>query len=439
MKAAVIILALTITSAGVFADQQTPPIRLTLDDAITRGLEASHRIGELRAREEAARAAVAGREAAARPQVALLGGYRRTNHIPEFAILMPNGVPQVIFPDIPDNYRTRIDLQWPIYSGGRVDALARAAQAETSAAVSDIEAARLDLRLEITRAYWAVATAHETVKVVEEGVRRSGAHLDDVRTRLDAGLIPPNDVLSVQAEHAHQQVLLAEAQNMSAVSETDLRRLTGIADDTPIELAEDLTPRDQPAPEVSAMVAEARSGRPDRRAITQRIDSAAAREAAAASALRPAFGVAGGFDYLRPNQRILPPIDAWKTSWDVSLNASWSIWDGGRARADVAEAAATTRAARERLAEFDTMLSMEVRQRLLDLSSARATVPSANESAIAAAEARRVVGERFSAGVATSTDVIDAQVALLQSELERTRAFANVRLAEARLARAVGK
>ena len=50
-----------------------------------------------------------------------------------------------------------------------------------------------------------------------------------------------------------------------------------------------------------------------------------------------------------------------------------------------------------------------------------------------------MVGERFAAGVATSTDVLDAQVALLQAGLDRTQALANVRLAEARLERALGQ
>jgi hypothetical protein len=35
--------------------------------------------------------------------------------------------------------------------------------------------------------------------------------------------------------------------------------------------------------------------------------------------------------------------------------------------------------------------------------------------------------------------VLDAQVALLQAELDRTRALANIRLAEARLHRAEGR
>jgi len=55
-----------------------------------------------------------------------------------------------------------------------------------------------------------------------------------------------------------------------------------------------------------------------------------------------------------------------------------------------------------------------------------------------AAEARRVVAERFKAGLVTSTEVLDAQQALLLAEFDRTRALANARLAEARLDRALG-
>jgi outer membrane protein TolC len=50
-----------------------------------------------------------------------------------------------------------------------------------------------------------------------------------------------------------------------------------------------------------------------------------------------------------------------------------------------------------------------------------------------------VVADRFASGVATATDVLDAQVALLQADLDRTQALASVKLAEARLTRALGR
>jgi outer membrane protein len=121
------------------------------------------------------------------------------------------------------------------------------------------------------------------------------------------------------------------------------------------------------------------------------------------------------------------------------VSARWLLWDGGRSRAEYAEALAGVRAARSRMADFDRQLTFEVRQRWLELDSNRAAVAAAEDGLRSATEARRVVGERFDAGVAISTDVLDAELAVLQAGLDRTRALANVRLAEARLVRAVGQ
>jgi outer membrane protein TolC len=183
----------------------------------------------------------------------------------------------------------------------------------------------------------------------------------------------------------------------------------------------------------------ARSARPERAALVDRIDAAAARLKAAGSSARPAVALAGGVDYGRPNTRIFPRSDQWKDSWDVSVNASWSLWDGGRRAAEIGEASAAERSLRARLEEFDSLIALEVRQRRLDLEAGISAAGAAAEGVRSAAEARRVVDERFAAGVAASTDMLDAQVALLQAELDRTRALAAARIAEARLARALGR
>ena len=153
----------------------------------------------------------------------------------------------------------------------------------------------------------------------------------------------------------------------------------------------------------------------------------------------PQVAVYGGYDYARPNPRIFPRAAEWNYSWDLSVNATWLLWDGGRRRADEAEAAAAVRAADSRVGDFDRQVTFEVRQRIFDLDSSHAAIATASDGVKSASEALRVVSERFAAGVATNTDVLDAQVDLLRAELERTRAVANSHLAEARLARAVGQ
>jgi outer membrane protein TolC len=419
-----------------WAEQASGP--LTLEAALERGQRHSLRVAELQARSDAAAAAEAGRRAADRPLVAATAGYTRTNHVEEFVIVAPGGPTRTLYPDVPDNYRTRLDLQWPIYSGGRADALIRAARAEREAAGSDLLAARADLTLEITRAYWALVTALEAERVLERSVDNVDAHVRDMRARLDQGLVPPNEVLSAEAQRSRQRVLALEARNTRAIVEADLRRLIG---DDGLEPIVPQPPTELPpvVADPATLIEEARRLRPERRGWLDRVSASRAREEAAAAAARPQVGVAAGYDYARPNARIFPRADVWADSWDVSVNVSWSIWDGGRRRAEQAETAAGTRAVEARAGEFDRQLALEVRQRWLEADSGRAAIEAASDGVRAAVEARRVLGERFAAGVATSTEVLDAETAVLQAELDRTRARSNARLARARLDRAVGR
>lgn len=414
-------------------------VSLTLDEAIARGLQNSQRLAELQARTEGAEAAEASRRAAGMPSVAIVGGYTRTNHVDEFGLTVPGQPPRIIYPDIPDNFRTRLDLQWPIYTGGRVDALERAARAEREATGEDLAAARADLRLEITRAFWALVTAGETEQVLARSLESLSAHVRDLRNRLDQGLIPPNDVLSAQAQQSRQRLLAIEARNMRTTAEADLQRLLGIDEPGSIQAVVPVEPSATTPADAGPLVAAAKAQRPERRALDDRVAGARARVEASRSGALPQVAVNGGYDYARPNVRIFPRSGEWRYSWDVSVNATWLLWDGGRRRAEEAEAAAAVRAAQSRVGEFDRQVRFEVRQRALEVDSSRAAIEAAADGVRSATEARRVVGERFAAGVATSTDVLDAEVAVLQAELDRTRALAGARLADARLARAVGR
>jgi outer membrane protein TolC len=411
--------------------QAAIPARVTLDEALARAASNSHRLGELRAREGAATAAVDQRRAADLPIVSAELGYQRTNHVTPYGFIQ-NGRLLVLYPDVPDNWRTRLDLQWPIYSFGRTAALERAAVAEREASGKDLEQARADLRLETTRAFWALVTATESVRVVSESVKRVQSQLADVRARFDAGFLPPNDVLTVEANVSRQQTLLIDAENQRDAARAELARLMGVPVDADFDPDATLDPPSSQTATATPLV------RADRLALALRADAAAARIDAAKAESKPVINLAGGFDVARPNPRIFPRQDVWEDSWDLGVNLTWTIWNGGRTAAGVAEASHERDAVRERLAELDSQIALEIRQRRLDAESARAQVATADAGLRSAAEARRVVAERFAAGVATTTDLLDAQVHQLEAELDRTRALASVKLADARLARALG-
>lgn len=423
---------LAVILCAVPAAGQDAPVRLTLEQAIAVGLANSARLAELEAREAAAAAAADGRRAASLPMVAASAGYTRTNHVDEFGIAHPGQPPRILYPDVPDNYRARLDLQWPIFTGGRLEALARVAEAERAATAADRAAARADLRLEITRAFWALVTAREAEQVVRRSLDTLQAHVADLRSREGQGLIPPNDVLTAEAQVSRRRVFVIEAGHAARIAEADLARLLGRDDGARLDPA---GPLDAP-PSPAAPSADIH--RPERAALLERVAASEAREAALSAGARPQVSFVGGYDIARPNPRIFPRAGEWEPSWDLSVNVGWTLWDGGRRRADEAEAAAATRAVSARITEFDRQVRFEITQRQLELDASLAAIAAADVGIRAATEARRVVGERFAAGVATSTDLLDADVALLEAQLDRTRALAGARLAAARYARATG-
>jgi outer membrane protein len=425
---------------------QTPAaasaVNLSVEETVRLAVEHAPRLAEAQAREASAESNLAALYASSRVSGAVSAGYQRTNHIDELFLPTPVG-PRALFPDIPDTYRVRAEMTIPVYAFGRVGATLDAARAEIKATGADRSTVTADVRLDATRAYWWLVTARNTVRVFEDSLARTDAYVSDVKARVDAGVLPPNDVLSAQAQRGRQYVRVIQARNDAAIAELDLARLVGAPPGTHITTT---TAADQPAAGMSELasataadlVDRALAARSERTAMTERSNGLRASAMAALANTRPYLSGTVAVEPSRPNMRFLPPVDAWKTSWLAGINVTWPLFDSGKAKAEHAALAAQATAIDARRTEFENLVSLEVRQRLLEVESSRLAIVAAAESVVAAAEARRVVEERFRAGVATSTEVLDAQVAQLESEVEHTRLQAALRIGEARLLRALG-
>jgi outer membrane protein len=419
------------------------PIALSLDEAVSRALERAPRVAEARAREAAAESTITSRNALSRPSATASAGYLRTNHVPPVGAVGPGGSAGFLFPDIPSNYRVRGELTVPILTSGRVEDFVDAARADTRAAGADRRTVEEDLRLEVARAYWMVVLARDAEQVLVQSLARSDAWVGDVKARVDAGVLPPNDLLSAQAQRARESVRLIQARKDSVVAEMDLARLIGEEPGMKIATTSVV---DRSAPSMTevarqsadALVARARELRPERAGLVERQSSLRFSAEGLLAALRPQVGALIAVEPSRPNKRFFPWVEEWKTGWDLGVNMTWLIFDSGKAKADRAGTMAQADAIGERLRDFDATLTVEVRRRVLDLEAGRAALVASDEAVAAATEARRVIGERFQAGVATSTDVLDADLAQLEAELERVRLHVGQRITEAALVRAVG-
>jgi len=418
---------------------QDAVVSLTLDEAVQKARANSARLAQLLSLKDAADAGFRGARAGRWPQLDLQADYTRFSDVTPFTVVIPGVISQTVFPNIADQFRTRAGLAWPVYSGGRVAGGVEAASAQSAAAQADVAAGQNDLTLETRSAYWALVAAQESERVVADAVATYEAHARDAQNRERLGLAARNEVLRVQVERDRAELNRLQARNSAANANANLQRLLGLPPGTNVEPTEPRVAQAAPASGVETLVARALESRPDAAALRSRVAVADASVKMARSVRRPHADVLAGYIYARPNPRILPLEAEWKGSWNVGLSLSWNVLDAGRGSAAVAQAEAQAQAARRQLEELERGVRLDVTTRALDLETASAALQVAARNREAARENLRVTEDRYREGLVPSSERLDAATALLLAGLDQTHALIQLRLAEARLERAVGR
>jgi outer membrane protein len=417
-------------------------VRLTAADAAARAVEASFPVAAENARGRATKEAVNAADAAALPTVSASAAVAQRSSVPDFRLpfALPGQMPPVLVPDVDTTYGSSVRLQETLYGGGAIAGQRAAARHDLDASDAAREQAVADVRLAAQLAYWQAVAAHASVDAAQAQEERARHLLDDTDNLLDAGMAVQADVLAAKERAASAHVAVIRAQAASANLFDQLRSLLRLADGIELDLADSL---EGPLPSMplaaDALEPAALAHRPELAAAAARIAALRAREAVAKAPARPSVGLAAEWDYARPNTRYFPPLDEWKQSWSVGLQASWTLFDAGRTRAQVAASRATQEAAARDQDELVRGIRFDVRTRRRDLESALATVEAADAARAAARERERSARERHAAGLAIMTEVLDAETQLAAAEQQEVDARSSCWIAAARLARSVAQ
>jgi outer membrane protein len=424
------------TTGGGLSSASGGPLRLTLAEALSRAREASAHLAELRSLAAAAGAGLNGARAERLPKIDASASYTRQSDVPELRLTLPGLGTETVFPNIPDNYRGHLGLELPLYTSGRIANGVTANARQLTAANQDVQQGRADVEQETAAAYWALVTARDSERVLAESLVDYDAHLKESRDRRDLGMAASNEVLAVQVQREQAELARLQAASSAAVVNANLQRLLDLPPGTGIEPVEPLA---EPAPSPPPAGPAAEAARPEIVALRSRIDAGRANAAATRAGLWPQANLSAGYDYANPNPRILPLEPRWKGSWSVGAVVSLSLFDGGRTAAAAAQIDAQADALGHRLEDLERRVRLEVTQRLLELSTARQAAAVAVANLDSAHENVRVARDRYHEGVIPSSELLDAETALLRAGLDRTNALAQVRVALANLERAVGR
>ena len=416
--------------AGPQEGRAVAPVALSFEAALNGVMTENPDARIAEARIAGAQAMLLQAQAALRPQLAVQSSYARTSQpVSVFgtALNQRSFSPGLDFNNVPDadNWNTGLSVSLPLYTGGQATAGRAAAAAAMDASVFAAAAVRQALALETARAFIGIHRSRALIRAAEAGVAALESNLEVSRQRLAAGTALKTDTLDLEVGLAQAREELARSRNANALARQALASLLGL-EDGGVDATDAIPGLQTPPAAQLPQRAEVRAAESLERA-------AAAKVTAAAGGLKPGVEAFGQVEHNRGTT-----FDNDGSNYTVGIRAQWNIWDGGRVRAQVKEAQASLTAARESVRRARLMVNTEVQQARLALSEAAERLKVSERSVELAAESVKIIRGRFAAGLALSTQLIDAETALTAARVRRAEAEADERLAIAALRRALG-
>jgi outer membrane protein TolC len=333
----------------------------------------------------------------------------------------------------PNIYTARLAIQYPLYTGGRIEAQIALAEANLGGAQAVFERSKQQTLFAAQQVYLQGLLAGENVAAAQRALDQARESLRVAQARLTTGAAPQFDVLQAEVAVANAEQSMIRARTAVAGAQADLNAALNLPLDTPLQFADSLEPR-LVAGGLADAVARALRDRPDLVEVRNRINAAQASINLAASGARPTVSVGAGYD-LSNNGGQAASITG---SWSVTLGVTLSLFDGGITRERVREAQLRIEQLRTLEAQTRQRVELEVRQAWLGLEQAAGEMAAAGKAVEQGREAARLASVRYSAGVGTSLEVVSAQSTLAQAELALASARFNQNLARIRLILAAG-
>ena len=431
-------LLVAVLGPTAWAAAQTP---LSLADAIARARAHNPDAGSSAAAERAAAERVTQAEAGYWPRVDVAEAWQRGNQ-PVFvfgSLLAQRQFTAADFalgalnhPDATDNFRSAVTVEQPLF-----DSATRANAASAGIGQQMATATRVmvdhDLAAGVTDAYGRVLMASGARRSADAAVEAALADRELAGNRRDAGLVTDADVLQidVRVSRTREQQILAASDER--IARARLNQVMGeplaevfVLDQAPAVAAIDVT-------DLETLESEALESRPDLTIASLEEQRARSSQSAARAAFLPQVSAQGVWEFNGGTW------DSRASSWIVGAVARVNVFHGFADRARLAEASEeVTRRALERT-KAQTAARLDVRVAVARLEAARASELVGRDAVAQARESRRIIRDRYEAGLTDVTSLLRSAEAVAQAEAQQIATQVAVLTQTAALQRALGR
>ncbi len=338
-----------------------------------------------------------------------------------------------------NSLNSTLQLSYDVDLFGRRSANIRAAQEQLRLRELEVERQAEQLRFDVTDAYYNLQDADGQVAIRQASVRNAQQSLRDAEALERAGVGTRFAVLQAQANLANEQQQLANARRDQRIRQRQLSELLNISQSSNLTAADPVEQAGSWRLSLEESIVQAFKNRAElEQQLVQRDLSKQQRRSILAGRL-PQLNVSGSYNVQGQNSENPNPFAAhgWADGYAIQASLTWSIFDGGAAKARVKQRDADIAIAESRFDQTRNQVRREVEQAYFGLESSFENIETSEAGVLQSREALRLARLRFQAGVGTQTDVIQAETDLTRAERNRLLAIIGYNRSLSSLQRAV--
>jgi outer membrane protein TolC len=407
---------------------------LSLKEAITLSIQNSKELKLSQAKIDAALASVKTANNAQLPDLNISGSYLRINS-PNVSLKTSSDSGSSSTPKVNQVAYGMATVSVPIFSGFILQSQKASARYLAEAAKLDADKDREAVIQNTVDAYSNLYKSQQAVLLVQENLKQQQQRVTDFSNLEKNGIMARNDLLKAQLQASNVEVSLLEAESNLKLANISMNLLLGLPEST--ELAIDMNAFDQQVPAGAKAVTEwevlALQNRKDAAALGLREKAADANIKATKGAYYPSVAFTGGYVALDiPN--FVTVTNAVNAGIGVKYNVA-SLWKNGSKVAGAKVELAQVKVNEEMLTDnIHIAVNRAYQNYLVNQKKIDMYQTAIDQSE----ENYKIVKNKQENNLATTTDLLEADVANVQAKLNRAFAKADAMVSYTKLLETAG-
>jgi outer membrane protein len=408
---------------------------LTLDEAIELAIKNSNQLKISQAKIEEATAALKEAVEKKLPSASVSGSYLRVgagNFDLKTKSNNSGGTPAES-PKISEAMYGILNASLPIYAGGRIRYGIESSGYLEHAAKLDAEKDKDEVIQTTIEAFANLFKAKTAVRLVKENLLESQQRTKDLGNLEKNGLLARNDLLKAELQSSNVELNLLDAENNWQLANINMDLELGLPTSTELVLDTAGIAKKNDNRVLDDYLLLATTHRKDIAATTDRKKAAVTEVKSVSAEKYPSLQLTGG--YIAAD---VPKVFSVTNAVNIGVGVSYNIASLWKTKAKVQQAEARVKQWVATEAMMDDSVRMQVNRNYFALISSRKKIEVYAKAVEQAQENYRIVKNKFDNSLATTTDLLDADVAQLQTTLSYTLARADAFVAYHKLLRAAG-